>query len=237
MAREVIVKANQIKHRSVFMRLAKISLLVIMLFLCSLYFTLGLVYKEGKFTVILGGDEEKESGLAVFEDLKSARGKRKLEAQPIKKMDNISYKWLPVDIDNYDGGSHNGDNYIAYTFYVENQGTENLNYWYELVIDGVIKDVDDAIRVRIYHNGTPTTYAKAKPTGEAEAGTKTFIINPEMDIEGQSVVAVRRKNLYPDDIDKFTVVVWIEGDDPECLDNLIGGAIKMHMTITEEPAE
>jgi hypothetical protein len=28
--------------------------------------------------------------------------------------------------------------------------------------------------------------------------------------------------------------MWVEGDDPECLDDLIGGMIKMHMDITEE---
>ena len=36
------------------------------------------------------------------------------------------------------------------------------------------------------------------------------------------------------DIDKYTIVIWVEGDDPECTDDLIGGEIKMHMTLTEE---
>ena len=102
---------------------------------------------------------------------------------------------------------------------------------------GVIKDVDDAIRVRIYRNGVPTTYAKRAANNEPEPLTTPFVIDKSIDIEGQSVVAEKRQNLHPDEMDKFTVVVWIEGDDPECLDNLIGGAIKMHMTITEEPVE
>ena len=41
----------------------------------------------------------------------------------------------------------------------------------------------------------------------------------------------------PGDLDKFTIVVWIEGDDPDCTDALLGGEIKMHMTITEEHIE
>ena len=235
MAREVLVKANQVKHRSTFMRIAKISLLIILLFLSSVYFTLGLIYREGKFTVELGNSED--SGLAVFENLKSGRGRKKLEAEPIKKMDNISYKWIPQDVDNEAEGSHNGENYIAYTFYVENQGYEDLRYWYELIIDDVIKDVDNAIRVMIYRNGKPTTYAKRAANNEPEPLTTPFIINPDIDIEGQSVIVEKRDNFHPDEIDKYTIVIWIEGDDPECLDNLIGGAIKMHMTITEEPVE
>ena len=34
--------------------------------------------------------------------------------------------------------------------------------------------------------------------------------------------------------DRFTIVIFLEGDDPECINDLIGGEIKMHMDITEE---
>ena len=44
----------------------------------------------------------------------------------------------------------------------------------------------------------------------------------------------QRKNFKPNTKDHFTIVVWIEGDDPECLNDLLGGEIKMHMDITEE---
>ena len=32
----------------------------------------------------------------------------------------------------------------------------------------------------------------------------------------------------------FTIVIYLEGDDPDCIDSLIGGEMKMHMDITEE---
>ena len=44
----------------------------------------------------------------------------------------------------------------------------------------------------------------------------------------------QRKNFKSGDIDKFTIVIWIEGDDPDCIDDLIGGEMKMHMEVTEE---
>ena len=40
--------------------------------------------------------------------------------------------------------------------------------------------------------------------------------------------------MTPGDIDKFTIVIWLEGDDPDCIDNILGGEIKMHMEIREE---
>jgi len=43
-----------------------------------------------------------------------------------------------------------------------------------------------------------------------------------------------RKDFKPNDIDKFTIVIYLEGDDPDCKDELIGGEMKMHMEITEE---
>ena len=33
---------------------------------------------------------------------------------------------------------------------------------------------------------------------------------------------------------KFTIVIYIEGDDPDCLNDIIGGEIKMHMEIRGE---
>ena len=44
----------------------------------------------------------------------------------------------------------------------------------------------------------------------------------------------QRTGFNSGDIDRFTVVIWIEGDDPDCVDDLIGGMMKMHMDITEE---
>ena len=37
--------------------------------------------------------------------------------------------------------------------------------------------------------------------------------------------------------DKVTVVIWLEGDDPECVNAILGGEMKMHMDIYEEHVE
>ena len=33
----------------------------------------------------------------------------------------------------------------------------------------------------------------------------------------------------PGDISKITVVIWIEGNDPDCTDDLLGGEFKLDM--------
>jgi len=230
MAKEVIVVADKVKKRKRFGRIVKISLLALLLLLIVTYVILQIMYNEGGFTITLNSNETLESGIAIYESLDDTQAKRKLEATPVVFMDNISWKWLPEDIDTRSDGSHNGENYIAYSFYVENRGSQNLHYWYEFVIDDVIKNVDEAIRVMVYQNGEKEVYAKKNAlSNNAEAGTKAFI-----DDKGDIIILQKRENFAPGDRDRYTVVVWIEGDDPDCVDALIGGALKMHMNLTEE---
>jgi len=75
-----------------------------------------------------------------------------------------------------------------------------------------------------------TDYAKPRSTGGGE---------PEIDPEnrvmtnfvGESLVTHGIvDNFNPGDIDKVTIVIWIEGNDPECTDDKLGGEFKVDMT-------
>ena len=199
-----------------------------LLFLIIIYFILRIVYETGDFTISLDPNFAQKSGLIMYEREEEKLDKRILKATKVEFMDNISVKWLPDNLNNMGEGSHNGDNYLAYTFYVENKGSDVINYWYQILVDDVIKNVDKAVRVMVYRNDEKTLYAKAnETTGEAENGTTKFYSDREVMVEG-------RKDFRPGDIDKFTIVIFIEGDDPDCVDALIGGEMKMHMEITEE---
>lgn len=225
---QVKLNSEKIKERDRRIKSVKLTLLVITLFLIIIYFILRIVYEAGDFTVSLDPNFARKSGLIMYEHMDEKEDKRILKATKVEFMDNISYKWLPEGIDGDQEGSHNGDNYLAYTFYLENKGSDVVNYWYEIDIDDVIKNVDKAIRVRVYLNGEETTYARAnETTGDPEEGTKKFYSATEVLVEP-------RKRFKPGDIDKFTIVVYLEGDDPDCIDALIGGEIKMHMDIVEE---
>lgn len=226
--KNVVVTADKVRRRKILLKNVKIFILILFLILISMFVVLGLVYNGGRFTVTLDPNLSVESGLIIYEDIKEKRSQRKLYAEEVEFMDNISIKWLPKNINNEKDGAHNGKNYIAYTFYAENTGKDVINYWYEIAIDDVIKNVDEAIRVMIFLNDEKTVYAKVNAdTKKNEEGTKNFY---SKDI----AVLEPRKNMNPGKIDKFTIVIWLEGDDPDCLNNLIGGEIKMHMDITEE---
>lgn len=220
--------SKKIYRRDFRIRIIRLALLILLIFLVILYFTLSIVYGAGKFTVILDRNLNWNKGIVIYEKLEDKVVSRKLEASTLDTMDNISIAWLPENIDTEAEGGHNGDNYIAYTFYIENEGEDTINYWYSIFIDDVILNVDEAIRVMVYLNGEKTVYAKLNGfTEEPELDTKAFYSDDTVMLES-------RQDFTPGSIDRFTVVIFIEGDDPDCTNALLGGELKMHMDITEE---
>ena len=47
----------------------------------------------------------------------------------------------------------------------------------------------------------------------------------------------RQEGVFPDEVHKYTVVLWLEGDDPECTDALMGAAIGMNFQIELDTGE
>ena len=230
MNNEVEVSAKKIYKRKLIKRLIEIFVLILIVLLAIVYLFLYVVYEGGRFTVTLDRNLSNRKNVYISEKIDYKTKNRKLAADTIDYMDNISVEWLPENIGEGSGGSHNGDNYVAYTFYVLNAGDEVVNYWYEIDVDDSIKRLDEAIRVMVVHNGVKTIYAKESASGGAEQGTEKFKTDSR-------VVLKERKSFQPKSNDKITVVIWLEGDDPECNNDLLGGEIRMHMDITEEHTE
>lgn len=227
----VKVTAKSLEKRKKRLKYTRRIVIILFILLLLIFFVLMVVYKGGSFTVTLDPNFSLDSGLVMYESIDTKDIKNRLYAKDIEFMDNISVNWLPSNINNEGDGSHNGENYIAYTFYLENQGTKIINYWYQVNILDVIKNVDEAIRVMIYRNDERIIYAKKNSlTGLEENGTVSFHSD-------DMAVLEQRKSFRPGDVDKFTIVIYLEGDDPDCVDAIIGGEIKMNMEITEEHIE
>lgn len=222
MEKKIKLGTQKVKRERQTRRIIIVILIFIFLLLILLYFVIGVIYNNGNFSITLDKNLYFDKGLIIYDDPEYKVYRSELFAPAPSKFDNISYKWLPEDIDKQNGGSHNGKNYLAYTFFVENIGESTSDYWNEVVIDDVIRNVDSAIRIRIYRNGESVTYAKADENQENEPGTVSFISDETV---SRSYVA----DFKPGDIDRYTIVLWIEGSDPDCTDNILGGEFKVHM--------
>ena len=179
--------------------------------------------KFGSFTVRIDKYDMVQQGLTLSETPDFNISNAVLNAEIAYNMTNISGNDIPPTVDQING-SHNGENYIAYTFYLINAGDSTLSYFGQMNIESVTKNVDDAVRVAVYKNGKKTVYGKTKPNGGGKEKDcdETFLAST-------IVMRETREKFEPKEKDKYTVVIWLEGNDPDCVDSIVGGTIKFGM--------
>ncbi len=209
------------------LKIAKITVCVMISALTVFYGATMLYKEEGTFTVgILPAAKEEEAKISLSETADFAMPVTVLGAEGVDEMTNISVKWLPDDLDQGEG-ARNGEHYICYSFYLKNTGDVSCNVTERFELDSSVKGADEAVRVRLYKNGVMTTYAKMGVNGQPEEGTIPFE-NDTLVFQGIN------EKIQTEETIKYTLVIWLEGDDPECLDNIRGGRVKMSMTFSAD---
>lgn len=222
----VKVTAKHVRKRNLLTKALTLIIITLLSTLSLVYGVLYIVNETGNFTINLDPNLKATKNIVIsnYEDFHETS--LMLVANKLEYMDNISESWLPENLDNFEG-PHNGENYIGYTFFVKNDGTEVAQYEAIIEVVSVINCVDEAIRVMVYKNGEKTVYAKEnKVTKEPEKNSTKFL-------SSRLVMSEKRKDFEIGKIDKYTVVIWLEGDDPECIDDILGGEMKLKMTIHE----
>ena len=224
------IDAKKINKRRILTKFLFIVFLGLLILLSITYFIVYVVNQSGNFTIMLDKNLQEKKTIIVSPRSDFAVTPTKMVVDSLEYMDNITESWLPNDIDDIEG-PHNGNNYMAYTFFVKNIGSEITEYRTTIDILSVIKNVDEAIRVAVYKNGNKTVYAKRRPdTFEPEVGTVPFY-------KVDQVMNELHEEFKPGDVDKYTVVVWLEGEDIECIDSILGGEMKMIMKIGEDQVD
>ena len=198
--------------------------LLIMVITVAFLFVLAFMQeKMGNFTINLNRLELYRKGIAIsatgdFED-PTAR----LVVETVQDATNTTLSDLPTNLDDFDG-SHNGRNYMAYTYYVRNAGKEDVNYVARVVLNACAKGAEQAVRVAVWRNGERVVYAMPAADGGDEEDCVSF--------ESDKIVCTyTEENFLVGNVDKYTIVIWMEGEDPECVDAIVGGSVEFSMTI------
>ena len=207
------------------LQLDRMQLLLVglLLLVAILFITAFMQEKMGNFTINLNRLELYRKGISISEtgDFKDATAR--LTASAVQDATNISIEDLPDNLDEEEG-DHNGKNYMAYTYYVRNAGKEDLGYKARITLDSCAKGAEDAVRVAVWRNGTRVVYAEPAADGGDESGCTSF--------ESDEVVCTYDEpNFLVGNVDRYTIVIWMEGDDPECVDSIIGGSVQFSMHI------
>ena len=222
----VKVTAKSISKRNYMIRITLIITGALLLLLSTTYGLLYIANENGNFTIELDPKLKNKKKMLISATSDFKETPLILETDALDYMDNISGRWIPDDVDNIEG-PHSKDNYLAYTFFVKNTSDDDLDYMTEINILSVVKKVDEAIRVAIYKNGEKTIYAKRNSeTNKPEENTEEFASSTQ-------VMSAKQSGLKKDSMDKYTIVIWLEGDDPDCINEIMGGALKLKMIITE----
>ncbi len=197
------------------------ALIALILLFCTLFAFAFMQENMGNFTINLNRLELFRYGVAIADDSNFTDATARLQAEVVSNGTNIAAEDLPDNLDDVDG-SHNGRNYVAYTFYIRNAGKVDLNYAATVKIASATKGVEKAARVKVWRNGEAVVYAAAAADGNPEQGCVSF--------ESDSVVCTyEEENFQVGNVDKYTVVIWLDGDDPECVDDIVGGAVEFAM--------
>lgn len=217
--------ATEVKRYRVLMKIVPAAIIVSALVLIVGYVVSALYMRFGAFTVSINKFDNLDYSLTLSESRGFESFSSRLNAEISETITNIDGETLPPYLDNIDG-THNGDNYVAYTFYFKNTGEKSVDYSYELYITNMTLDIEKAVRVRLYVDGEYTDYAYPRTDGieGPEPGTVAFQT-------GNTIVKKVVRNFAPEAITKYTIVIWLEGNDPDCVDKILGGEFKIDMTL------
>ena len=217
--------ADEVKRYRRMIKFIPPAIFIAILLLVIGYVLSVLYMKFGAFTVMVNKFDHLDYALTLSENPEFGTQSSRLNCAIDEKITNIDGSKLPDYLDNIDG-EHNGENYIAYTFYCMNAGKATVSYTYDLYIANMTLQIEKAARVRLYVNGEYTDYAYPRTDGVEgpEPGTTAF--------QSQTTIVKKKiENFAPGDVTKFTIVIWLEGPDPDCIDRILGGEMKVDMAM------
>ena len=185
------------------LRMDKLNLVLIgMLLIVAVLFIIAFSQeKMGNFTINLNRLELYRRGISISETGEFNDATARLTASSVKDATNISIDDIPDNLDG-ESGSHNGKNYMAYTYYVRNAGKEDLGYIAKITLDSCAKGAEEAVRVAVWRNGKRVVYAEPAKDGSAEKGCVNF---KSKDV----VCSYHEENFLVGNVDRYTIVIWM----------------------------
>ena len=196
-------------------------LMALVLAVAILFIVAFMQEKMGNFTINLNRLELYRKGISIAEDGEFTNATARLSANTVQDATNISMEDLPDNLDEIDG-DHNGRNYMAYTYYVRNAGKEDVGYEAAVTLDACAKGAENAVRVAVWRNGKRTVYATPSADGSPEKGCENFK-------SSEVVCTYTEENFLVGNVDRYTIVIWLEGEDPDCVDAIVGGSVEFSM--------
>lgn len=176
----------------------------------------------GQFTINLNRVDMWRRALSMSETADFANPTSRLTVSTIKRTTNIARSDIPWEDVNVGDGDKSGKDYICYSFYIRNGGIEDVDCGVSMKMIYKSKGAENAIRMAIIRDGENKIYAMPAADGGAEPDTIPFVSD-------SIVMEDTIEDFKIDTVHKYTIVMWIDGDDPECINDIIGGSVRFQM--------
>lgn len=192
------------------------------------------IYGNSVGSFVIGVEESARLSLTLSEDgsFSGTSATSVLSAEGLKYATNTTYGVIPTNIEEGYGAKNDPERrrFTAYSFYLKNTSPVAVSYAMTIKITALHKAVDEAIRIMVIKDGQTNIYAKPKPGGEPEAHLDISV--PYITTAFLSSIMVCNVDTLvfnTEQVVKYTIVMWLEGWDEECVDDIKGGAIKLSM--------
>ena len=157
-----------------------------------------------------------------------------LQAGAVKGARDITYSMMHIEEAVNNDGNYKDPyfKYVAYTFYVKNMGEETTSLEYETQITVNKNDLDKAIRVMIISQIDGKREDSIYMLPDTEEAVYVDMPECKYFINERLIMRERVDYFFPDQVLKFTVFLWLEGQDPDTTADVLGGQIKLQMKFT-----
>ena len=188
--------------------------------------------QSGNFVMSMDYDAYNR-GIILSSDEAFTNPSPRLMTDPIEDARDMTYSWLKLDeVSKTDGNFVDPDyDYVAYTFYIRNNGLETVDITYHIRMTEIYNNLDEAVRILVIEDGVETMYQKLDrvgPGGELPYYPEVMP-KPKLFVSDSIVARETFVKFEPGQVKKFSVVMWLEGYDPDTTDEVLGGRIKLQM--------
>jgi hypothetical protein len=200
--------------------------------------------QSGNFVVkVESGDASKS--IAITDDYEDRVYTNKLVANGIEGMTNTTPRWF-LDGDTSEeqniglkeltkdlGNVIDDSTAYIYTFLIVNTGSNAVSIRLEMTVSNVSNGVDEAVRVMSYNDDSEDINIYQKPD-VIDTEYKFYPATPQLFaseniVYDESVTVLPTTDPENPTFVKYSVIFWLEGQDPECTESIFNGTIKFSL--------
>lgn len=229
------------------LKLLRISTVAIIVSLILLLMFAGFtIYgnKVGNFVINVGPQGDIKLSLSVKQDLSEQTDR--LVYGSLTELNDTSYGFLPDNL--VENGLGNisdtkDSRYLAYSFYLINNSDRAVDYDMSMTLIDTVGDPLGMIRIMVIEGTSLATdssnriYALTESSVENQRSLQKELekITPYRTqpflTDGKNLFSITARDFQANAFIRYTIVIWLEGCDPDCDDRHIGDRVKTQLNI------